>query len=100
LPVVWLLGGRRQNLEGVIQNINRLIRFFEVHDIHRRMVVRAYTHDCLNARVFVAHAYDYLRGPIIGVVVSPLPDEIALMIERMRRNGYHIFQTKEYLEGA
>jgi nicotinamidase-related amidase len=163
---------RRQNLETTIQNINRLISFFEVHHlpvvhvitsyktdgsdwelkmkitekpelientpetaivsqikvspdhllvkktrysaffktnladflrdnhIHRLMVVGAYTHYCVNATVFDAYAYDFVPGIITDAVVSHLPEEAALMLDRMRRNGYHVCRTKEFLEGA
>jgi nicotinamidase-related amidase len=162
---------RRQNLETVIQNINRLIRFFEVHrlpvvhvitcykadgsdwelrmkaaekpeliedspetailpeinvssnhlvvkktrysaffktnladllrdnNIHRLVVVGAYTHYCVNATVFDAYAHDIVPGIITDAVISHLPDEAATIIARMRRNGYHVCRTDEYIEG-
>ena len=65
--------------------------------IRRVMVCGAYTHYCVNATVFDAFAHDFVPGLIIDAVLSHLPDEANVMLERMRRNGYHLFTTDEYL---
>jgi nicotinamidase-related amidase len=62
------------------------------------MVVGGYTHYCVNATVFDAYAYDIVPGIITDAVISHLPDEAAVMIDRMQRNGYHVYQTNEYIE--
>jgi nicotinamidase-related amidase len=51
------------------------------------MVSGGYTHNCVNATVFDAYAYDIVPGIITDAVISHLPDETALLIDRMRRNG-------------
>jgi nicotinamidase-related amidase len=68
--------------------------------IDRLMLTGAYTHYCVNATVFDAYAHDLVPGIITDAVISHLPEETALLINRMRRNGYHIFTTAEFLEGA
>lgn len=65
--------------------------------IHRVMVCGAYTHYCVNATVFDAYAHDFIPGLITDAVLSHLPEEANVMLERMRRNGYHLFTTDEYL---
>ena len=77
-----------------------LADFLKDNHIHRLMVVGAYTHYCVNATVFDAYAYDLVPGIVTDAVVSHLPDEAAMIIDRMRRNGYHVCQTQEFLEGA
>jgi nicotinamidase-related amidase len=75
-----------------------LAEFLRENHIHRLVVTGAYTHYCVNATVFDAYAYDFVPCLITDAVISHLPDESALMIDRMRRNGYHVFLTEEYLE--
>jgi nicotinamidase-related amidase len=68
--------------------------------IHRLMVVGAYTHYCVNATVFDAYAHDIVPGIVTDAVISHLPDEAAIMIDRMRRNGYHVCLTDEVIQGS
>jgi len=68
--------------------------------IHRLMVAGAYTHHCVNATVFDAYAHDIVPGIVTDAVISHLPDEAAIMIDRMRRNGYHVCLTDEVIHGA
>jgi nicotinamidase-related amidase len=66
-------------------------------NIARVVVVGAYTHHCVNATIFDAYCHDFVPCLITDAVTSHLPDEAALMIERMRRNGYHIFTTAAFI---
>lgn len=68
--------------------------------VSRVMVAGAYTHYCVNATVFDAYAHDFVPGLISDAVISHLVEESALMVERMRRNGYHVMTTAEFLAGA
>jgi len=77
-----------------------LADLLKANRIHRLMVVGGYTHYCVNATVFDAYAHDIVPGMITDAVMSHLPDEAAMLIDRMRRNGYHVFVTDEYIEGA
>lgn len=63
----------------------------------RVMVTGAYTHYCVNATVMDAYCHDFVPGVITDAVLSHLPAEAALMLRRMRRNGYHLFTTAAYL---
>lgn len=65
--------------------------------IKRVVVVGAYTHYCVNATVFDAYCHDFVPCIITDAVTSHLKEEAGLMVERMRRNGYHVFSTAEYL---
>jgi nicotinamidase-related amidase len=67
-------------------------------EVQRLMVVGGYTHYCVNATVFDAYAYDFVPGIITDAVISHLPEEAALLIERMKRNGYHVLSTEEFIE--
>jgi isochorismate hydrolase len=67
------------------------------HDIARVVVVGAYTHYCVNATIFDAYCHDFVPCLITDAVTSHLTEESAWMIERMRRNGYHIFTTAEFI---
>jgi nicotinamidase-related amidase len=75
---------------GLLDILNRLA-------LRRVMVTGAYTHYCVNATVFDAYAHDFVPGLISDAVLSHLPDKTALMVERMRRNGYHVLNTIEFL---
>jgi nicotinamidase-related amidase len=77
-----------------------LARFLNDADVRRLVVVGAYTHYCVNATVFDAYAYDFIPAIITDAVISHLQDESALLIERMQRNGYHVFHTGEFIENA
>ena len=65
--------------------------------VRRVLVTGAYTHYCVNATVFDAYANDFVPGLISDAVISHLAEESEVMIARMRRNGYHVMTTDEYL---
>jgi nicotinamidase-related amidase len=69
----------------------------KANNIQRLMVVGGYTHYCVNATIFDAYAYDIVPGIVTDAVISHLPDEAAMMIDRMKRNGYHVYRTNEYI---
>ncbi len=75
----------------------RLAQILHSLDVARVMVAGAYTHYCVNATVFDAYAYDFVPGVLTDAVISHLPEESRLMIERMRRNGYHVLSTAEFV---
>jgi len=77
-----------------------LADLLKAKSIHRLMVVGAYTHYCVNATVFDAYAHDIVPGIVTDAVTSHLPDEAAIMIDRMKRNGYHVCLTDEVIQGA
>jgi nicotinamidase-related amidase len=74
-----------------------LIEILQEQHVRRLVVTGAYTHYCVNATVFDAFAYDFVPCLITDAVISHLPEESMIMIDRMRRNGFHVFQTEEYL---
>jgi len=63
--------------------------------VARVAVCGAYTHYCVNATVFDAYAHDFVPCLVLDAVISHLPEESAVMIERMRRNGYHLLTSAE-----
>lgn len=65
--------------------------------VERVVVVGAYTHYCVNATIFDAFAHDFVPCLIVDAVISHLPKEAEIMIDRMRRNGYHVFSTQEFI---
>jgi len=65
--------------------------------IERAVVAGAYTHYCVNATIFDAYGHDLVPCLITDAVLSHLKRESAIMVERMRRNGYHLFTTDEFL---
>jgi nicotinamidase-related amidase len=67
--------------------------------VERAVVVGAYTHYCVNATIFDAWCHDFVPGIVTDGVLSHLPEESQVMIERMRRNGYHVGTVEEYLRG-
>lgn len=67
------------------------------HQIHRVVVVGAYTHYCVNATVFDAYCHDFVPCIVTDATISHLGPEAELMIVRMRRNGYHVLSTSEFL---
>lgn len=75
-----------------------LADWLQAQRVQRLLVTGAYTHYCVNATVFDAYAHDLVPGIVTDAVISHLPDESALLIARMRRNGYHIFSTDEWLK--
>jgi hypothetical protein len=74
----------------VIANINRLIRHFEVAGLP----------NCVNATVFDAYCHDLVPCLVTDTTISHLAEETEVMIERMRRNGYHVLSTAEYLAAS
>ena len=66
-------------------------------DVQRVVVVGGYTHYCVNATVFDAYCHDFVPGIITDAVTSHLEDESAVMIARMRRNGYHVMSTRDFI---
>jgi len=67
--------------------------------VERVVVVGAYTHYCVNATVFDAWCHDFVPGIVTDAVLSHLEQESEVMIERMRRNGYHVGTMEEYISG-
>jgi nicotinamidase-related amidase len=65
--------------------------------VERIVVTGAYTHYCVNATVFDAYCHDFVPCLVTDAVLSHLPDESDLMIARMRRNGYQVLKTNEFL---
>ena len=65
--------------------------------VERVLVVGAYTHYCVNATIFDAYCHDFVPALATDAVTSHLEQESELMIERMRRNGYHVATVDEYL---
>lgn len=75
----------------------RLASWLRKRGIRRVAVCGAYTHYCVNATIFDAYAHNFVPCLVLDAVISPLPDEAALMVERMRRNGYHLFTSGELI---
>ena len=75
-------------------NLANLLR---AKKIDRVVVVGAYTHYCVNATIFDAYSNDFVPCLITDAVLSHLPDESRMMKDRMRRNGYHLFGTDEFI---
>ena len=65
--------------------------------VERVVVTGAYTHYCVNATVFDAYCHDFVPCLVSDAVLSHLPDESEVMIARMRRNGYQVMKTAEFL---
>ncbi len=65
--------------------------------VDRVLVCGAYTHYCVNATVFDAYAHDFIPGLVTDAVISHLPDESRVMLDRMGRNGYHLLTIDEYI---
>ena len=74
-----------------------LAELLQTKNIDRTVVVGAYTHYCVNATVFDAYCHDFVPCVITDAVISHLKNEAAVMIDRMRRNGYHLFTTQEFI---
>jgi NAD+ synthase len=75
-----------------------LAALLKARAIQRLLVTGGYTHYCVNATIFDAYACDFIPGIITNAVISNLPDT-ALLIARMKRNGYHVFRTGGYIKG-
>jgi nicotinamidase-related amidase len=67
--------------------------------VRRVVVVGAYTHYCVNATVFDAWSHDFVPGLVTDGVISHLEEEARLMIDRMRRNGFHVGSVEEFVSG-
>ncbi len=67
--------------------------------VERVLVAGAYTHYCVNATVFDAWCHDFVPGIVTDAVLSHLEEESGMMIERMRRNGYHVGTVEDYMTG-
>lgn len=101
LPQIWVSPKHRTVVK------TRYSGFFKTHlaeilhaeGVERVVVAGAYTHYCVNATVSDAWSHDFVPAIVTDAVISHLPDESALMIERMRRNGYHVGTVEEYLSG-
>jgi len=74
-----------------------LAEILHEEQVERVVVAGAYTHYCVNATIFDAYCHDFVPCLITDAVTSHLTEESALMIERMKRNGYHIFTTAEFI---
>lgn len=74
-----------------------LAQLLNAENVHRVVVVGAYTHYCVNATIFDAYAHDFVPCIVTDAVISHLESESELLISRMRRNGYHTFKTSEFL---
>jgi nicotinamidase-related amidase len=76
-----------------------LAEILHEEQVERVVVTGAYTHYCVNATVFDAWCHDFVPGVVTDAVLSHLDQESEVMIERMRRNGYHVGTLEEYLNG-
>jgi len=76
-----------------------LAEILREEQVERVVVAGAYTHYCVNATVFDAWCHDFVPGIVTDGVLSHLDEESEVMIERMRRNGYHVSTVEEYLSG-
>jgi NAD+ synthase len=65
--------------------------------VSRTVVCGAYTHYCVNATVFDAYANDFIPALITDSVISHLPAETDVLLDRMRRNGYHLMRSTDYM---
>jgi len=107
-PETTILPDIKVSAEHLVVKKTRYSSFFKTNladllkanNIQRLMVVGGYTHYCVNSTVFDAYANDFIPGIITDAVISHLPDEAALVIERMKRNGCHVFRTEEYINGS
>jgi len=93
LPQHWLI--RKTRYSGFFKT--DLADRLHAARVDRVLVCGAYTHYCVNATVFDAYAHDFVPGLVTDAVISHLPDESRVMLERMRRNGYHLFTTGEFI---
>lgn len=77
-----------------------LAELLKIENIDRVVVIGGYTHYCVNATIFDAYCYDFVPCIITNAVISHLEEESNVMIERMRRNGFHIFKTDDFIKGV
>ncbi len=66
--------------------------------VKRVIITGAYTHHCVNATVFDAYCHNFVPGILVDAVISHREAEANLMVERMRRNGYHVMTTAEFVQ--
>jgi len=107
-PEVEILGSIKVSSEHTVMTKTRYSAFLRtslaenlrLRGVERVVVVGAYTHYCVNATVFDAYGHDFVPCTITDAVASHLADEAAVMVDRMRRNGYHVCTTAEFLGGA
>ncbi|HKJ27979.1 MAG TPA: isochorismatase family cysteine hydrolase, partial [Anaerolineales bacterium] len=69
----------------------------QAENVDRAVVVGAYTHYCVNATVFDAYGHNFVPCLLADAVLSHLPRETELLVERMRRNGYHVKPTEAFI---
>jgi len=74
-----------------------LAELLHEQSIDRVVVVGAYTHYCVNATIFDAYGYDFVPCLATDGVISHLEEEANMMIDRMKRNGYHLLTTQELI---
>jgi nicotinamidase-related amidase len=74
-----------------------LAELLHAENIDRVVVVGAYTHYCVNATIYDAYGHDFVPCIITDAIISHLQDEAAVIIDRMRRNGYHVLPTQELI---
>jgi nicotinamidase-related amidase len=74
-----------------------LAEHLQSENIQRVVVGGAYTHYCVNATIFDAYCHDFVPCIITDAVTSHLQDEAAMLIERMKRNGYHVLTTDQLI---
>jgi bifunctional isochorismate lyase/aryl carrier protein len=65
--------------------------------VKRVITAGAYTHHCVNATVFDAYCHNIIPGILVDAVMSHRVEESNLMVERMRRNRYHVLTTTEFI---
>lgn len=75
----------------------RLAAWLRSRGVVRVAVCGAYTHYCVNATVFDAYAHNFVPCLVLDAVISHLTEESAVIVERMRRNGYHLLTSSELI---
>jgi len=74
-----------------------LVQRLQAARIDRAAVAGAYTHHCVNATIIDAYCHNFVPCLVRDAVLSHRPKESAVMVERMRRNGYHILTADELI---
>jgi len=74
-----------------------LAQRLQAERIDRAAVAGAYTHHCVNATIIDAFCHNFVPCLVSDAVLSHRPEESAVMVERMRRNGYHILTADELI---
>lgn len=75
-----------------------LAELLHAQNIHQTVVVGAFTHYCINATIFDAYGHDFVPCIVTDAVISHLPAESEMIIDRMRRNGYHVVPTQSLID--